>query len=833
MMKQGSVHRKLLKAQFVFIIILIIVLTSLALKGCSNSGGGSGGGGSGGSGGSGGGVGQMAIISGPRLALVTQNEAAIYWDTNAAGVGSVKYGLSGGNAPGFNSISEGSPVTNHRFTLTGLSAGTTYSYQVSTETANSDFNTFTTAPGPDNPSPVFKFITMADSRGGSDTADINGMPHAFHLLIKDALTRKAAFAVHGGDIFYGYAKDLTTQRALYAAFKRATDPLAKSIPFKVTPGGHEMSIPGDFPTGWNYAPLEIFNEPFAQPTVIKGYEGTVFSWDWGSGHFAMVDTNHYEKPDPDGKGHNGKQMLYVSDEQLAWLENDLSRAQARGARHLFVISHTHAFRGVGMGLFYQADGSFASSAEQRDKFWNVLTRFNVNAFICGHSHQFLDSLGVGEVVQWLNGNSGCVYPDPTGKENQYTLWTVNGETVTAELINSLGEIGYTRQFSSRQPTSPHIMRKGPYLLYPNDNSSMIVMWQTNKTPSRATIEFGLTVNCEIGMATVNENGAGANEHQFSYHIKNLDPVHSVPVGSRIYYRVNLDGEVFNGSFLLAPDANSTSLVFYGYGDTILSRANLDKVNARIMDDTKNNFNKDATFLLHAGDLAWNGNEEPYLDSYFGQHYPTTQEMLRQMPVLGCVGNHEGQVPKGAPTQDLGQQFRKYWPHQFVARNYYSFDYGPLHVTAIDQYTDFKPGSAQYLWIEEDIKNSTKPWKLVLFHQPPYPAWKGDASGQNYQLGLNAKDYITPLLEKYGVKIVVNGYERLYARFHVNGITYLTLGDGAAPPVPTTSIIDPLPAHVVKVEAVRHFGRFEINGAAMTVKVIDESGRDLDSFSITK
>ena len=48
-------------------------------------------------------------------------------------------------------------------------------------------------------------------------------------------------------------------------------------------------------------------------------------------------------------------------------------------------------------------------------------------------------------------------------------------------------------------------------------------------------------------------------------------------------------------------------------------------------------------------------------------------------------------------------------------SYYAFDYGPLHVTVIDQEVDFDSGSAQYSWIEQDLSQSAAPWKFVLLH----------------------------------------------------------------------------------------------------------------------
>jgi hypothetical protein len=390
-----------------------------------------------------------AIVHGPRLGLVTANEATIYWDTDVSTIGKIYFGKS--SSYGF-SKEETTARTNHRLTIQGLSAETKYSYQVVTEDAQSE-GAFTTAPT--RHSAAFKFATMGDNRGNTDAEDIAGLPENFIRLLADMETRDPSFAFNIGDLFYGHTPDKDKMRQLYASFKRATDPLANKIPYLVSPGNHEMSPytkGGDTHPG--FYPLVLWNEQFAQPQVLKGHEGTVFSWSWGNAHFSSIDTSLYEH----GKPSNG--FCVVDDNQRTWLENDLAQAQKKGLRHLFVLSHCHAFREPGGTLYNQG----SVDQDQRDKFWALLEKYNVNAYITGHEHRFIDTLaqegGEGsnkefKVIQWLNGNCGAE-PDPKTGKNEYTLWTVDGDTVTAELIDTTGTINYTKIFSSRQPAGTAI-----------------------------------------------------------------------------------------------------------------------------------------------------------------------------------------------------------------------------------------------------------------------------------------------------------------------------------------------------------------------------------------
>ncbi len=50
-------------------------------------------------------------------------------------------------------------------------------------------------------------------------------------------------------------------------------------------------------------------------------------------------------------------------------------------------------------------------------------------------------------VQWLNGNSGS-----TGTGNgRWTLWSIDGDTATARLLDENGNVTYTRAIQSSQP----------------------------------------------------------------------------------------------------------------------------------------------------------------------------------------------------------------------------------------------------------------------------------------------------------------------------------------------------------------------------------------------
>ncbi len=392
----------------------------------------------------------VTITHGPRLGLVTSTEATIYWDTDQSEIGQVEWGTSASYG---SSTSESGATTAHRLTLSGLFLATTYHYRVVTGSTSSPDHTFSTAVPPQT---EFTFISMADNRGPKTADDVKDLPVAFHDIVQLTIAKHPSFVLHAGDIFHANWDVLDT---LYSNFKQATDALVANTPFLISPGNHEMSQNGTIPVGSD--PLAVFDEQFAQPTgpdplnlITAHYPGSVFSFDWGNSHFVSVDNCRYDTTLP------GSGMYQVSPEELSWLANDLQAAQSRGVRHIFVMAHANAFVAAGA----DPDG-MAIYESERDQLWQILVQYNVDAYITGHVHEFNDEWGQlsgtkwdkSSVVHWMNGDSGSVFDSsdqPMPGFNHWTVWTVRGDTVTAELYNDFGNRVYTRVIQSAQPPTP-------------------------------------------------------------------------------------------------------------------------------------------------------------------------------------------------------------------------------------------------------------------------------------------------------------------------------------------------------------------------------------------
>ncbi|MEI6153833.1 MAG: CFI-box-CTERM domain-containing protein, partial [Deltaproteobacteria bacterium] len=379
-------------------------------------------------------------------------------------------------------------------TITGLSPATTYHYQVVTGNAASPDYAFSTAVPPETP---FTFITMADNRGPTTPDDVKGLSKAFIDIIKLAAAKKASFTINGGDIFHA---KWPYRETLYSNYKQATDVLAATTPHLISPGNHEMSMVGTIPPGQD--PIVIFNEQFAQPTgpdplnlITAKYPGTVYSFDWGNSHFVSLDNCRYNVLQ-DGSG-----MYQVSTEELNWLTRDLQDAQARGVRHIFVVAHANAFASDNEATGPK-DGMVIYKT-QRDALWQILVDYNVDAYITGHKHSSNDQWGQvsgtkwdnSSVIHWMNGDSGSVFDASTNQplpgQNHWTLWTVNGETVTADLYNDFGDKVYSRTIQGYQPPTP-LTDASPNANAVNVSVNVVITATFATAPSAATTTFTVT-----------------------------------------------------------------------------------------------------------------------------------------------------------------------------------------------------------------------------------------------------------------------------------------------------------------------------------------------------
>jgi hypothetical protein len=175
-------------------------------------------------------------------------------------------------------------------------------------------------------------------------------------------------------------------------------------------------------------------------------------------------------------------------------------------------------------------------------------------------------------------------------------------------------------------------------------------------------------------------------------------------------------------------------------------------------------------FLMLGDNAYaNGTDSEIQSAVFNRY----ASLLRNTPVWSAFGNHDGYStasPADVTPYDTSFRFPTSGECGGVAsgsERYYSFNHGNIHFISLDTntpvYANDAPGGTYGMvdWLRDDLRACTSDWIIVLMHQGPYSRGSHD-SDVDYDLA-QTRAYILPLLEDYGVDLVLCGHSHVYER----------------------------------------------------------------------
>ena len=106
-----------------------------------------------------------------------------------------------------------------------------------------------------------------------------------------------------------------------------------------------------------------------------------------------------------------------------------------------------------------------------------------------------------------------------------------------------------------------------------------------------------------------------------------------------------------------------------------------------------------------------------------------------------------------------------WSFFGLEKQYYSFNYGNVHFTAISTELPYEKGSEQYEFVNNDLsKVSSDPnidWIVVYFHSLAYTSPADTGKGNRAEKEL--RETYHPLFDKYDVDIVLQAHNHNYQR----------------------------------------------------------------------
>ena len=166
--------------------------------------------------------------------------------------------------------------------------------------------------------------------------------------------------------------------------------------------------------------------------------------------------------------------------------------------------------------------------------------------------------------------------------------------------------------------------------------------------------------------------------------------------------------------------------------------------------------KDPELVIAGGDLSY--------DKSASCWFEIIQPFQSKLKI--AMGDHEYSDTSGGATGVINQYLK---PLNLV-KTYYSYDLNNAHFVFIDPYIEYEPGSAQYQFIENDLKTaSTNPsidWIFVVESVPMY------TSPSKHPDDFNIRDIYHPLFDKYNVDLVLtsdnHNYQRTFPLKYNNG-----------------------------------------------------------------
>jgi hypothetical protein len=231
---------------------------------------------------------ESTLVRQPYVQFVTENSAWIVWTTREGGASEVRYAASGGAtrvgpaqtrlftaaATGFSH-----DFYQHEAELGGLSAGTTYAYDVFTggvDLTPHTSDTFRT--GPEVGTGTVRFIAFGDSGTGST---------AQHQVAQRLAADTFDLALHTGDVAYGnssgtgggnYRQYDDWVFGIYGTWMRAR-------PFFPSMGNHDVEVSAGQP----YRDVFVLPRNGASAS-FPDHSERFYSFDYGAIHFVALDT---------------------------------------------------------------------------------------------------------------------------------------------------------------------------------------------------------------------------------------------------------------------------------------------------------------------------------------------------------------------------------------------------------------------------------------------------------------------------------------------------------------------------------------------------------------
>lgn len=328
--------------------------------------------------------------------------------------------------------------------------------------------------------------------------------------------------------------------------------------------------------------------------------------------------------------------------------------------------------------------------------------------------------------------------------------------------------------------------RGPYLQMGHFTNRATVVWRTDSSADSA-VDYGLTP--AYGMTATGTSG-----YQHEVTLTGLGP------GTTYFYRVRSGGVPLATNSFRSAKAPGAPFRIGVFSDAHQGgSAAIGNLLALVEPD----------LLLAAGDITDDGLYSDLDNNLFSK----MGAVLAAAPLYWTPGNHDVRDGFAACREAV------ILPDNELS---YSFEYADALIVSLN--AEDLPGPA---WLASTLAASSKPWKIVMFHEPAYSPDGGHGEHETI------RDQYVPVMEQHGVQLTLAGHNHFYWRSSpIHGITHLISG----PSGNRTRDAGNIPCYsqwAVNGTAAQTFIVLDIAGTVLRIRTYDALGNCLDEAAVDR